>query len=132
MAAAAPVRPTRPEAALAVIEQLAPRTVVWLNEAQHYLLTASDPGERPAAKLRSLLADTGRAPVLVLGTMWPEYWDTLTTAPDPGNVDPHAQARALLADHDLPVPPVFSLRSVEAVGKPVARAYRPGPGCGYA
>ncbi|MET9818159.1 MULTISPECIES: AAA family ATPase [unclassified Streptomyces] len=103
-----PYDPTRPEAALAVIEQLAPRTVVWLNEAQHYLLTASDLGERLAAKLRSLLTDTGRAPVLVLATMWPEYWNTLTTAPDPGSVDPHAQARAQLTDHDLPIPPVFS------------------------
>ncbi|WP_371650014.1 hypothetical protein [Streptomyces mirabilis] len=66
----------RPEAALAAIEQLAQRTVVWLNEAQHYLLTTFDLGERLAAKLRTLLDDQSRAPVLVLGTMWPGYWNT--------------------------------------------------------
>jgi tetratricopeptide (TPR) repeat protein len=103
-----PYDPTHPEAALADVEQLAPRTVVWLNEAQHYLLTGSDLGERLAAKLRSLLSDGHRAPVLVLGTMWPEYWNTLTAVVAPGGEDPHAQARALLTGHGLPVPPVFS------------------------
>ncbi len=111
-----PFDPTRPEAALATIEQLAPRTVVWLNEAQHYLLTASDLGERLAAKLRTLLADPGRAPVLVLGTLWPEFWRTLTSLPEPGaREDPHAQARALLAGHSLPVPPAFSDTDLRAL-----------------
>ncbi|MFE1840619.1 CDC27 family protein [Streptomyces sviceus] len=110
-----PYDPTRPEAALAAIEQVAPHTVVWLNEAQNYLLTLSDLGERLAAKLRTLLADPGRAPVLVLGTLWPEYWRTLTLQPEPGHADPHGQARALLVGHDLPVPPVFSDTDLRAL-----------------
>ncbi|MFJ4689420.1 hypothetical protein [Streptomyces sp. NPDC088789] len=111
-----PFDPTRPEAALAAIEQLAPRTVVWLNEAQHYLLTTSDLGERLAAKLRTLLADPGRAPMLVLGTLWPEYWRTLTLQPEAGaSEDPHAQARALLTGRDLPVPPAFSNTDLRAL-----------------
>ena len=96
-----PYDPTRPDAALDALERVGPRTVVWLNETQLYLLTeGSDRGERVAAQLRTLLADPDRAPVLVLGTMWPEYWDTLTasaTGPRAGPRDPHAQARELLA-----------------------------------
>lgn len=116
-----PFDPTRPEAALAAIEQLAPHTVVWLNEAQHYLLTTSDLGERLAAKLRTLLADPGRAPVLVLGTVWPEYWRTLTLQPEPGCEDPHAQSRALLAGHDLPVPLAFSETDLRALARRAGR-----------
>jgi len=110
-----PYDPTRPEAALAAIEQLTPHTVVWLNEAQNYLLTASDLGERLAAKLRTLLADPLRTPVLVLGTLWPEYWRALTLQPEPGGKDPHAQARALLVGHDLPIPPAFSDTDLRAL-----------------
>ncbi|MFE2100646.1 tetratricopeptide repeat protein [Streptomyces sp. NPDC059468] len=105
-----PIDPTRPGAALAELARLGPRTVVWLNEAQHYLLTpATDLGERVAAGLRSLLRDPRRGPVLVLGTMWPEYWTRLTTRP-PARTgeDLHAQARELLTGHDLRVPAAFS------------------------
>lgn len=114
-----PIDPTRPEAALAELARLAPRTVVWLNEAQHYLLTPqSDLGERVAAGLRSLLRDPRRAPVLVLGTMWPEYWTTLTTQPTARTgSDPHAQARALLTGHELPVPAAFSGRDLLAAAE---------------
>ncbi|KUN55492.1 hypothetical protein AQJ46_49580, partial [Streptomyces canus] len=110
-----PYDPTPPEAALAAIEQLTPHTVVWLNETQNYLLTASDLGERLAAKLRTLLADPARTPVLILGTLWPEYWRTLTLQPEPGGKDPHAQARALLVGHGLPVPPAFSNTDLRAL-----------------
>jgi hypothetical protein len=59
-----PYDPGRPEAALAALERVGPRTVVWLNETQFYLLTTgSDQGERVAARLRAVLADDGRAPV---------------------------------------------------------------------
>ncbi|MGC0208390.1 hypothetical protein [Streptomyces levis] len=81
-----PYDPTCPEAALAAIEHLAPRTVVWFNEAQHYLLTGSDLGKRLAAKLRTLLTDSSRPPVLVLGTMW--HWSKLTAVPKPSDDDP--------------------------------------------
>ena len=102
-----PFDPTRPEAALAGLDEIGPRTVVWLNEAQHYLLTGgSDRGDRVAARLRRLLTDPERAPVVVLGTLWPIYWDTLTHNPahERAQFDPHAQARQLLAGTQIVVP----------------------------
>ncbi|AWW36352.1 hypothetical protein [Streptomyces cadmiisoli] len=98
-----PLSPTAPEAALAALPDIAPKTVVWLNEAQNYL--APDPmGEHVAAGLRELLHDPSRAPVLVLGTLWPEHWDTLTTRTTP---DWHAGARDLLSGHKIDVPDAF-------------------------
>ena len=103
-----PIDPTRPDAARRELPRIGPRTVVWLNEAQFYL----DPpdgglGERAAAGLRELLRDPAQAPVLVLATLWPQFWDTLTARPDSGP-DPYAQARELLAGHDITVPAAFT------------------------
>jgi hypothetical protein len=103
-----PIDPSRPDAALRELAGIGPRTVVWLNEAQFYL----DPseaglGERVAAGLREVLRDPGRAPVLVLATMWPGFWDGLTARPASGE-DRHAQARELLAAHDITVPAAFT------------------------
>jgi hypothetical protein len=83
--------------------------VVWLNEAQFYLLTG-DPlvGERVAAGLRDLLRDPQRAPVLVLGTIWPRYWQELAAPPAPGGRDPHAHARELLTGSGIEVPGSFT------------------------
>ncbi|MFF8177757.1 hypothetical protein [Streptomyces chartreusis] len=99
-----PLSPTAPDATLAALADIAPKTVVWLNEAQHYL--DPDPlGEQVAAGLRVLLNDPSRAPVLVLGTLWPEHWDTLTTRTSP---DRHAGARELLGGHKIDVPDAFT------------------------
>ncbi len=103
-----PIDPTRPDAARAELPGIGPRTVVWLNEAQFYLDPAETGlGERVAAGLRELLRNPGRAPVLVLATVWQEFWDALTVRP-PGEEDRHAQARELLAGHDIPVPAAFT------------------------
>ena len=103
-----PIDPSRADAALAELPRIGPRTVVWLNEAQFYLdVTEAGLGERVAAGLRELLRDPDRAPVLVLATLWPRFWDALTARPD-GDPDPHAQARELLAGHDIPVPAAFT------------------------
>ncbi|MFE0652489.1 hypothetical protein ACFVZH_28310 [Streptomyces sp. NPDC059534] len=98
-----PLDPTRPDAALAGLNDLAPYTVVWLNEAQFYL-TPDAVGERVAAGLRTLLHNQP-GPVLVLATLWPDQWDTLTTRAVP---DRHAQTRELLDGHSIRVPDAFS------------------------
>ncbi|MFI6991808.1 hypothetical protein [Nonomuraea wenchangensis] len=101
-----PIDPTRPDATLAELPNITPYTVVWLNEAQFYL---ADPvlGERVAAGLRELLRDPARGPVLVLATLWPAYWDTLTAHPRSGP-DVHAQARELLKSHKIDVADRFT------------------------
>jgi hypothetical protein len=76
-----PIDPSRPDAALRELPGIGPRTVVWLNEAQFYLDPEAGLGERVAAGLRELLRDPGRAPVLVLATLWPQFWDALTARP---------------------------------------------------
>ena len=116
-----PIDPSPPDAALAELPGIGPRTVVWLNEAQFYLAPAdAGLGERVAAGLRELLRDPGRAPVLVLATVWPQFWHALTARPDgdedrhaltarpDGDEDRHAQARELLAGHDIVVPAAFT------------------------
>ena len=108
-----PIDPTRPDAALRDLTAVAPYTVIWLNEAQFYLDAADgELGERIAAGLRELLRDPARAPVLVLATLWPQFWDTLTARP-PHPPDLHGQARELLAGHDIAVPFAFSAQQVQ-------------------
>ena len=94
-----PYDPGRPAAVLRELAAVGPRTVVWLNETQEYL-GASD-GERVAAGLRSLLADPARAPVLVLGTLWPEHYADLTQQPG-------SQVRALIDGTVVEVPGAFT------------------------
>jgi hypothetical protein len=106
-----PINPTRPDAALAELPDIAPKTVVWLNEAQHYL--EADPlGEHVAAGLRDLLHSAARGPVLVLATLWPEHWDRLTARTGP---DRHAQARELLGGHKIDVPDAFTAADLAAL-----------------
>ncbi|MFC4062903.1 hypothetical protein ACFOWE_31830 [Planomonospora corallina] len=121
-----PIDPSRPTAALGDLPQLGPYTVVWLNEAQHYLLT-SDPalGEQIAAGLRELLRGPGRGPVLVLGTLWPQYWDILTAVPAPGVPDPHAQTRELIKDCCIRLPETFAGADLQAAGEYAARSGDP-------
>jgi hypothetical protein len=91
--------------------------VVWLNEAQFYLDVADGGlGEQVAAGLRELLRDPARAPVLVLATLWPQYWDGLTARPA-GGADPHAQARELLAGRDITVPVAFTAPQLERLSR---------------
>ena len=99
-----PISPSRPEAAREELDRIGPRTVVWLNEAQFYLLTGDGTGEQVAAGLRELLRDPARTPVLVLATLWPEYWARLTVQPAAGAPDPHAESRELLAGRQVQVP----------------------------
>jgi len=107
-----PIDPTRPEALLAGLGQVPRYTVLWLNEAQLYLDSSGDDGERVAAALRELLRSPERAPVLVLATLWPEHWDILTTRTIE---DLHAQARELLVGHKIGVPEAFTGSALTAL-----------------
>src|SRR5262249_26696212 len=85
-----------------------------------YLGPADSAGERVAAGLRELLRDRARGPVLVLATLWPEFWAELTARP-PGDADPHAQARELLDGCGIQVPNAFTpveLRKLEETADP--------------
>ncbi|MGC5007803.1 tetratricopeptide repeat protein [Streptomyces sp. NBC_00353] len=108
-----PFDPTRAEAALTNIRRVGPRTVVWLNEAQHYL-GDTEYGTDIAAAVRSLLTDPEIRPVLVLGTLWPEYDRAYRTLPLCGELDRYAQVRALLAGRTVPVPDAFDENAQEA------------------
>lgn len=109
-----PIDPSRVDALLNDLASVGPRTVVWLNEVQHYLLTPpGDLGERAAAGLRSLMRDPTRAPILVLATTWPEHWSTLVSVPEQSHMeDPHSQARALLTGGDVHVSSRFTGRDL--------------------
>ncbi|UED83281.1 hypothetical protein [Streptomyces profundus] len=109
-----PVEPDRAPALIEQLSQVGPRTVVWLNEAQHYLLNREH-GAHVAAGLREVLNDPGRAPVLVLGSIWHRHWDELTAVPSSGP-DRYAQARQLVKAKDLPVPGAFTAEELKAVG----------------
>jgi hypothetical protein len=52
--------------------------------------------------------------VLVVATLWPEHWDTLTTRAEP---DRHAQARELLSGHNIEVPEYFSAAALSALAE---------------
>ncbi|WP_245205800.1 hypothetical protein [Kitasatospora sp. RG8] len=108
-----PFDPSRAEAALADLERVTPRTVVWLNEAQHYL-GHPEAGERIAAALHTLLTHSARRPVLILGTLWPEYASRYTALPNPGAPDPHTRVRELLAARTVSVPESFDRNALHA------------------
>lgn len=109
-----PLDLTRLEATLADIDQLGPKTVVWLNEAQHYLGAGHGYSERLSAALATLLSDPSRGPVLILGTLWPEHADRYMAVPHPGQADPHAQVRVLIANRRINVPNKFDTAAIAA------------------
>ncbi|MFJ9845896.1 hypothetical protein ACIRYZ_36735 [Kitasatospora sp. NPDC101155] len=88
---------------------LAPRTVLWLNEAQNHL--DGPDGEEAAAALHSRMEEPG--PLVILGTLWPEYHRDLTATPQPGQHTrgAHPSAHALLDQAVLvDVPPNFTTK----------------------
>ncbi|MEW2122695.1 hypothetical protein AB0891_03070 [Streptomyces sp. NPDC007259] len=103
-----PLGPTRAEALLKDLQHVEPRTVVWLNEAQHYFGSSRETAERIAASFRALLANRRLGPVLVLGTLWNEYATTYTALPVAARKDPYPQVRELLAGRLIMVPERFN------------------------
>ncbi|MGY1969005.1 hypothetical protein ACW9HH_32625 [Nocardia gipuzkoensis] len=87
-----PWYPTRHEELREGLARVGPRTVVWLNETQRYFdgMSATE-RERTATALQSLLADGRRAPVLIVGSVWPEHYTVLCR-------DPGSATRKLLSE----------------------------------
>ncbi|MFE2463142.1 tetratricopeptide repeat protein, partial [Streptomyces sp. NPDC059402] len=108
-----PFDPTRAQDALEDLPRVASRTVVWLNEAQHYLGDRAV-GERIAAAVHRLLITAECGPILVLGTLWPEYAARYTALPAPGGEDPHSRVRELLAGRMMIVPDTFDAPALAA------------------
>ncbi|WP_329033049.1 helix-turn-helix domain-containing protein [Streptomyces sp. NBC_01725] len=108
-----PFDPTRAQAALEDLNRVGPRTVVWLNEARHYLGDRAA-GERVAAAVHQLLVSPERGPVLVLGTLWPDYARSYTVLPESGAEDPHSRVRELLSGRTVDVPDAFDAHALAA------------------
>ncbi|KDN16401.1 toll/interleukin-1 receptor domain-containing protein [Amycolatopsis rifamycinica] len=113
-----PISPTPPQALLDGLAEVPPRTVVWLDELQQYLLTAEPSlGEEVAARLRALLRDRCNAPVLVLGTIWPERMRTITSVDPAAELGSHTQAGQLVKDIQIAVPSSFDQAELAALGE---------------
>ena len=85
------VHPAGPGEVAALAAAPPARTVVWLDELQRYL-----DGEHglTGGLVRALLNAPG--PVVIIGTLWPDRYDTYTRLPEPGGADPHAREREVL------------------------------------
>lgn len=107
-----PESPTR-RLALGEFGTVGPRTVVWLDELQEYL-ELNDDDEHLSVALSELITDLTRAPVLVLATLWPEHYATLTQKGS-------AKTRKLLTTNVIEVPAAFTVEDVSAA-RSVARS----------
>jgi tetratricopeptide (TPR) repeat protein len=69
-----------------------PQTVLWLGELRGY--AQSRAGQDALARLGDLLGQAGE--VIVITTVWPEFWDRYTRDPDPETPEPSTGLRDLL------------------------------------
>ncbi|WP_406359332.1 hypothetical protein OID55_41470 [Streptomyces sp. NBC_00715] len=119
-----PLAPDRPAALLRALQAdvLEPRTVLWLNEAQLYFLV-KDYTSQVSSALQDLLTDRQRGPVLVLGTVWPTYWNHLADDPAEGD-ELHDGMGAVHQLTDLArtvtMPPAFNARELADAASLVA------------
>jgi hypothetical protein len=115
-----PFDPNRAEAVLANIDRVGPKTVLWLNDAQHYFSAGNALGERVAAALSTLLTDPQRGPVLVVATLWGKHAASYMAGVHAFD-DPYAQVRALIAERRIAVPDSFD-EAVIAEAQALAKA----------
>ena len=85
------IHPDGPAEVAAMAAAPPARTVVWLDDLQRCL-----DGEQglAAGTVRSLL--NAPAPVVIIGTLWPDRYAAYTAVPQPGDPDPHAREREVL------------------------------------
>jgi tetratricopeptide (TPR) repeat protein len=110
-----PIGMSRPKDVVEGLSRVRPRTVVWLNEIQIYLNAPGGLGEQVAAGLQELMRDPRRGPVLILGTIWPDYWEGLCAPATRGKLDPHAQVRMLLTGTGIEVSDSFTACEITAL-----------------
>ncbi|MFJ2240930.1 helix-turn-helix domain-containing protein [Streptomyces sp. NPDC087859] len=108
-----PFNPTPAEAVLDRISRVEPRTVVWLDDVERYLL-APEFGERVASALQRLLHQLDRGPILVLGTIPPRDLAHLSAPPEPDVPDLHEHARRLLSGRTVLVPRRFEPTALDS------------------
>lgn len=102
-----PLSPSYSDALGRALGSIGGRTVVWLNDMQNFALD-SPAGAPMVAGLRELLDDPACAPVLVVGTLWNQNWNALSSQPEPGTPDPLKQLRELLNGGTVVfIPPMF-------------------------
>ena len=85
------MHPAGPAEASALAMAPSPRTVVWLDELQRYL-----DGEHglTGAVVRALLG--APHPIVIISTLWPDWYTAYTTLPVSRDADPHAREREVL------------------------------------
>ncbi|MGW5647012.1 hypothetical protein ACWEV3_26375 [Saccharopolyspora sp. NPDC003752] len=90
--------------------QVEPRSVLWLNETQNFLTGPG--GAEATAWLLTLLDGSIPGPVVVLGTLWPQYWSDLV---DTTNENPHARSLLLHSVRRIRVAERFSDEDLAAL-----------------
>ncbi|MFD7750672.1 hypothetical protein [Streptomyces sp. NPDC059757] len=86
-----PIFPSRTAALIEALqsESVAPKTIIWLNELQEYLMT--DAGEIASSAIRNALLDHRH--LKFVATVWPRHWQDIT---DPSG--PFSSGRELLTN----------------------------------
>jgi TPR repeat protein len=82
-----------------------PQTVLWLDELRDYAETRA--GRNALARIADLLGSEDQ--VIVVATLWPQFWRLYTERPagEPGTADTYAAVRRLL----LPLPCLADMRA---------------------
>jgi TPR repeat protein len=88
----------------AIAGRLTDASVVWLDEAQ--LVLTNEGGETASKILERILLGNAGGPIAIIGTMWPEFWQTLVSPPIAGEDDPYYRFRSFaeIAVGYFPVP----------------------------
>ncbi|MCW2685632.1 MAG: hypothetical protein JWR37_522 [Mycobacterium sp.] len=124
--------PSDPATLLEAIPDLGPQTIVWLAGAERYFITAGpDVVDAIGKKLRELVTDEAHAPILLVGTLKQQHWNTLVAQPRDTASDVYCHIRHVLAGSAIVVPDSFTpsqiQRAAESADPRLARAARMAP-----
>ena len=92
-----------------------PRTVVWLDEIQHYL---NGENGLTAATIRALLRAS--FPVVIVGTLWPQFYASYTALPTDLAADQRCWERELMGLAEVVVLPPMLSRAEQARARDLA------------